>query len=156
MYLAWQAERLKSVFSFLASCTPVPDLIVFPETSIPLWLLHIAKEFAAEHGGTVFASTHSYQRTRESSAVYTVVSRKTSHFWGCACSPHAGGTGLTKAPPAHSLSAGKQPSDSPTGGALCKLIVCGRSGKPWCSASPAASPPRSAAAASSSGSPAWP
>lgn len=49
---------------------PIPELIVFPEASIPLSLLHVAKEFAAEHDVTVFAGTHSYQRTRETSAVY--------------------------------------------------------------------------------------
>src|SRR5437899_2697366 len=58
-YTAWHNERLRAVLEFLENCKPVPDLVVFPETSIPLCLLHFARDFAVKHDVTVFAGTHS-------------------------------------------------------------------------------------------------
>ena len=56
--------------AFLAASKPIADLIVFPEASIPLGLLTVVRDFAVQHGVTVFAGTHSYLRTSESSASY--------------------------------------------------------------------------------------
>lgn len=77
-YLAWHEARVQAVLAFLASFTKVPDLIVFPEASLPLSLLPAVRAFARTHKATVFAGTHALRLTHASRQQYTDLGLKTS------------------------------------------------------------------------------
>jgi len=57
-YLRWHARRLKSIMEFLSQLSRIPDILIFPEGSIPYELLGPVREFAVQNKITVFAGTH--------------------------------------------------------------------------------------------------
>ena len=57
-YLEWHKYRIKAVLEFLKTLEELPDVIVFPECSIPLPILPYIKDFAAQNNKTVFGGTH--------------------------------------------------------------------------------------------------
>jgi hypothetical protein len=57
-YLKWQIARVQGILEFLAGITPVPDLILFPEGSLPIQCLPSVAEWSARLGAAVLAGTH--------------------------------------------------------------------------------------------------
>jgi Tfp pilus assembly protein PilF len=70
-YLNWQRDRLKGIFDFLYSIDPYPDIIIFPEGSIPFQCLDLVKNFHEISNATIFAGTHTLQNLRESKRAYS-------------------------------------------------------------------------------------
>ena len=70
-YTEWHSQRLSCILAWLAGLTPVPDIVVFPECSVPIHDLHLMKAFAEEHRGTVFAGTHTLRLRPDDEQQYT-------------------------------------------------------------------------------------
>ncbi len=64
-YLDWHSRRLVCVLDWLARIEPPPDVVVFPECSVPIHDLHIVRSFASSHDAIVFAWTHTLRMTEE-------------------------------------------------------------------------------------------
>ena len=62
-YLKWHAHRVKSILEFLKSLEEIPDIIIFPEGSIPLAILPYLRDFACQNKKTIFGGTHTLCRT---------------------------------------------------------------------------------------------
>src|SRR5947209_6760541 len=62
-YLAWHTARVASVLDFLGSVNPTPDIVLFPEASLPIELLGAVTQWSASTGATVLAGSHSPRRT---------------------------------------------------------------------------------------------
>lgn len=58
-YLAWHEVRIRAVLSALRTLSPPPDVVAFPECSIPISSLHELLSYADESKACVFAGTHS-------------------------------------------------------------------------------------------------
>ena len=56
-YIRWAKTRLESVICHLKDIRP--DIVVFPEYSVPLDHLHVLHDYARDNHVTVFAGTHS-------------------------------------------------------------------------------------------------
>lgn len=69
-YTEWQAGRVHAILEFLSSIAPVPDLVVFPEYSIPWQCLPVLRNFSQSTGASVFAGTHTFQRTARARTTY--------------------------------------------------------------------------------------
>lgn len=82
-YEDWHSRRVQQILSWLAMLTPVPDIIVFPECSIPIHDLYVLKSFAEEHDCAVFAGTHTLCFTDGDKKQYNAlgVSRKHLRRW---------------------------------------------------------------------------
>jgi len=58
------------ILDFLRSFDPVPDVILFPELSIPYCLLPQIHAFCCENQSTILAGTHTFQNTKEARRIY--------------------------------------------------------------------------------------
>lgn len=75
-YALWIADKTAAILKFLETFDPVPDLVLFPEYSIPIQILPRLKDFASCHGCCVLAGTHSYQSVTESRKIYASLGTK--------------------------------------------------------------------------------
>lgn len=69
-YTEWHSQRLSCILEWLSTLAPVPDIVVFPECSVPIHDLHLLKAFAVEHRGAVFAGTHTLRLRPEDEQHY--------------------------------------------------------------------------------------
>src|SRR5262249_14509238 len=69
-YLAWQTERLSHLLEDLVRRPQLPDIVAFPECSIPFECLPLLKQYSRDSGITFFAGTHSPLTTTHAAAVY--------------------------------------------------------------------------------------
>lgn len=69
-YLTWQNDRLNGILQWVSSLNPCPDILVFPEFSVPLASLSHLRGFAATHRSTVFAGTHLFDFRKKSLKTY--------------------------------------------------------------------------------------
>jgi tetratricopeptide (TPR) repeat protein len=69
-YLNWHTYRLKNILNFFKSLKEIPDIIVFPEGSIPLTVLPLLRDFAAQNKKTILAGTHSLCLTGQWERIY--------------------------------------------------------------------------------------
>ena len=69
-YLAWHEARVAAVLQFLRGLDPPPDVVLFPEGSIPLELLRPIAEWSALTGCTVLAGSHTPRRSPKSLGRY--------------------------------------------------------------------------------------
>src|SRR5271157_5177861 len=67
-YLSWHCRRLKAILAFLEP--HAPDIIVFPEYSIPWQCLPELQAFSARCQTIIFAGTHTVQTTPQALSVY--------------------------------------------------------------------------------------
>src|SRR5438093_5838646 len=69
-YLSWHEARLRSVLDFLAHFDSVPDIVLFPECSMPVECLSSAGAWSSGTGATILAGTHSLQSDPSSGRRY--------------------------------------------------------------------------------------
>ncbi len=69
-YLRWQQVRLESILKFLGDLEPAPDVVLFPEGSIPIEGLKLIGEWSASTGTSVLAGSHTPLFTAEAKAIY--------------------------------------------------------------------------------------
>src|SRR5258708_36051292 len=64
-YRSWAFQRLEQVLNELSNLAPHPDIVIFPEGSIPFDGLEVARTFSCHSGSNVFAGTHTPLRNTE-------------------------------------------------------------------------------------------
>lgn len=69
-YIPWQCRRVAGVLDALASLDRTPDLVIFPEGSIPVEGLPVCAAFSATTGATVLAGTHTVRLSADALKVY--------------------------------------------------------------------------------------
>ena len=57
-YLLWSETRLRNILAYLDQMDPVPDIVLFPEGSIPLPLLPLMAEWSGRTGCMVLGGSH--------------------------------------------------------------------------------------------------
>lgn len=69
-YLGWQQLRLESILKFLGDLEPAPDVVLFPEGSIPIEDLLLIGKWSASTGANVLAGSHTPLFTAQAKAIY--------------------------------------------------------------------------------------
>src|SRR5690348_6015833 len=72
-YRTWASQRLEQILGDLSKIEPAPDIIVFPEGSIPLDSLESASAFSLDRRSNIFAGTHTPLRNSEAKQIYDKV-----------------------------------------------------------------------------------
>src|SRR5262249_40297364 len=78
-YAAWQTERIAALIRWLEQRSTKPDVIVFPECSIPFESLSALYQLAQRHPITVLAGTH-VPRRESSGAAYKTIGARQGHI----------------------------------------------------------------------------
>ncbi len=69
-YTRWQERRIEAVLAHLEVSGTAPDLVMFPEGSVPVDLLPVIGEWSKKHKNTVLAGSHSPSFTIRSRQIY--------------------------------------------------------------------------------------
>lgn len=69
-YLKWHEARVASALAALAAFDPLPDIVLFPEGSLPIENLVSVGQWSATTGATVLAGSHSPRRSTKPMARY--------------------------------------------------------------------------------------
>lgn len=69
-YLTWHDARVAVVLEFLRGLDPPPDVVLFPECSVPIELLRRMVDWSALTGTTVLAGSHAPRRSPKMVARY--------------------------------------------------------------------------------------
>lgn len=69
-YVDWIEARIATVLRTLEEFDPVPDLILWPEASLPISTLGAISEWSANSGATILAGTHTPLKTKEATIQY--------------------------------------------------------------------------------------
>lgn len=69
-YTEWSKARFSSIIDFLKTIEPAPDIVLFPEGSVPLPCLSILFEWCTVSGATVLAGTHTPRLGRSGHKYY--------------------------------------------------------------------------------------
>src|SRR5437867_6465394 len=72
-YLAWHEARTTAALQFLQGLSSPPDVVLFPEVSIPLEGLRPISEWSALTGSVVLAGSHTPRRSPKSLARYVAL-----------------------------------------------------------------------------------
>ena len=90
-YVEWHQRRLIEVLAWLQKLDPIPEIVVFPECSVPLEALFSMREFAVEHEVAVFAGTHTPRMTHHNAKQYKTLGIKKHALegWGSTLRHHA-------------------------------------------------------------------
>jgi hypothetical protein len=69
-YLRWQQLRLESILHSLEDLDPLPDLVIFPECSVPMTSLPSICKWSASTGANILAGSHTPLLTADAKAIY--------------------------------------------------------------------------------------
>ena len=69
-YLDWHTTRITGIIEWIKSLNPCPNIVVFPEGSIPSELLTYLRNVSQELGITIFCGTHTLKVTHEQIKLY--------------------------------------------------------------------------------------
>jgi hypothetical protein len=72
-YIQWNETRLNSILEFLGSQDPIPDIILFPECSIPINSLPLLAKWSRSNSSTIIAGSHTPLKDPEHKAMYTAI-----------------------------------------------------------------------------------
>ena len=72
-YSAWNQSRVQGVLKHLSSFEPTPDIVLFPEGSIPVECLPDVAQWSRENSATVLAGTHTPQTTPSARRYYSEI-----------------------------------------------------------------------------------
>lgn len=83
-YLEWHEQRLDFILQYFAGQERVPDIIVFPEASVPLSFLKQLADHAKEKRNCVIAGTHSLKLSKTTAQLYKElnINRQELKKWG--------------------------------------------------------------------------